>query len=459
MRSFSQASKTVDHLICIYIYLFICYYIYLVLTVLSINSLEECVRQYANYNLRSKRFYFVFLNYDYYKFSSISFEDLIGSFIPTSYYKDISSITNYAFLKNAKEEFDRNLYVTPAYERIYIALELYKEAVISALTITHNEWPESDYVRLSLPDLQYQSPSGLFTMKDSNYASQVIYYMEISSSGLNQLSPAIGETKTYEPIPYFNGISSELLNTKSIEILKRNEYAKWIGISLSILNSIIILICLIFIIQYRRKRIIVYNSPLYQYCILFGLLIGSMSVITLTIEPSINSVVCYVRINLVTFSIMFVSSLFFLKAKKYNSTKKKIIKKIHITLSSILKMFLVSYIIPLLVTLLYQFISGSHYILSLSSDDSTFLVDYYYEECSENDIFVYILFIIIKNRIITVVYIGLYLFSGLYLSFRKRKISPEFGDSMVLFLSFLVEYIFFIFYNYIIYLNFSYFSF
>lgn len=73
-------------------------------------------------------------------------------------------------------------------------------------------------------------------------------------------------------------------------------------------------------------------------------------------------------------------------------------------------------------------------------------MNYYYEECSQNDTFKYIYFIIkssIFYSIIIMIFVALFIAYGCYLSFHSRHKAAEFGDSFTLLLTYAVEYIIF----------------
>lgn len=165
-------------------------------------------------------------------------------------------------------------------------------------------------------------------MTVNNFAKRPMFFLEIENNNFIQLNPPIGETKSYNPHPFVNYFPEESENTKEVRILKINEVETWISISLCIISIIISMICLIFTIKFREKKIIKCCSSLYYYCLLFSLVVSAGSIITLTLTPNESSTLCYIRINLCLFSVVSVSSMLLSKAVKYSFSRRKKIHKV-----------------------------------------------------------------------------------------------------------------------------------
>lgn len=358
------------------------------------------MQYYIKYNLRLKRFFFINLLFDHYLLGSsdISVHSL-GSYIPISYQEEIQSASNYAFYSNAKDKLDSQFYITPYFENTYLAMQFIKLATNTAKNyISDNDpkshdndnWPSADYMRLTLPGLQYLAPSGQVTIDNNNYVKRSVFLMEIISTGFVQVNPKIGEVKSYEPVPFLEGSPSAYYNTKDIIILKRSEALQYVAVIICIINCLALIAAFIFTLKYRDKRVIKCFSTPYHYFLILALLIASGSVLTTVYSPENNSsLICYVRINLVTFSYGIVTSLLTIKARKIRKSKRREVRKIHIPILFALKIFVVNCTLPLLISLLYQTISHTEYQLQLDKDKTTFLTNTYYEECSSDDIFVY----------------------------------------------------------------------
>lgn len=412
---------------------------------------------YIKYNLRLKRFYFVNLIFDHYILGTDeAAKHTIGSYIPISYQEEIESSSNYAFYNNAKEKLDSNFYITPVFENTYLAIQFIKLAAVTAKDYisekdpkSHDEdnWPSSDYIRLTLPGLQYLAPSGQVTIDENNYVKRSVYLMEITASGFVQVNPKIGEINSYEAVAFLNGASADCYNTKDVIILKRSTPLQFIIVIFCIINCLALFAALLFTIKYRAKRVIKCFSPAFHYFLILGLLIASGTVLTTIYSPeNNNSLLCYLRINFVTLSYSIITSLLLIKTIKIKKSKRREVHKIHLHIFFMLRIFLAIYLIPLIVSVLYQAISHTEYKLKLDENETTFLTNSYYEECSDNDTFVYIIFLLLYYRAVMAIVIGMEILYGLINSIQARKKANEFLDSYMLVVSFVVEYIFFKFF-------------
>lgn len=255
---------------------------------------------------------------------------ITGSYIPIEYQQNSTYYNNYAFKERAANVLKASYFITPLYETCSTAINLYTQAVLKAKNYDTNSkyWPENEYIRLSIPDIEYNSACGVITMTINNFAKRPMFFLEIENNNFIQLNPPIGETKSYNPHPFVNYIPEECENTKEVKILKINEVETWISIALCIISIIISMVCLIFTIKYREKKIIKCCSSLYYYCLLFSLVVAAGSVITLTLTPDESSTLCYIRINLCLFAVVSVSSMLLSKAVKYSFSKRKRIHKV-----------------------------------------------------------------------------------------------------------------------------------
>lgn len=327
MKNLLSASNIYNHMISI-IYIFI--YIYIVITVLSKSNLDGCISYYIQNKLKGKRYYFLLLTYDYYRFINFDLTPITGSYVSISYHQNSTYFRNYAFKQRASSVLDSSSYISPLYENCYSSINIFKLSVEKARNYYDgNDLPGSDYIRLNIPEIEYQSPAGMITMTINNYAKRPMYLMEITGDKeFLQVHPEIGKTETYDPFPFITNLPKENENIRNVKILKRSDIEKWFAVSLCLLSIVISILCLIFTIKYRNNKIIKCSSPLYYYCLIFGLVISSCSILFLTATPTPSSIICYLRINFCLFSVIFVSSMLLVKATKYNFSKKKRIHKV-----------------------------------------------------------------------------------------------------------------------------------
>lgn len=308
--------------------------IHIVITVVSRSNFENCVEYYVAKKLVKKRFFFLILNYNYYQFIDFDLSSIAGSFLSLSYHQNSTFFRNYAFKQRATTLLDSSAYISPYYENCYSSINIFKLAVEKALEYdVGSELPGSDYVRLTIPNIQYQSPSGVITMTVNNYADRPMFLMEINgNNNFLQVNPEIGKSRSYKPYPFIVNLPKEYENIRSIEIIKRSKAINWFVFSLCLVNIVVLLLCLIYTIRFRNNRIIKCSSATYYYCLIFSLIIASISVVYLTSAPKVSSVVCYMRINSCLLSVILFSSLLFVKAAKFNFSRKKRIHKVYILL-------------------------------------------------------------------------------------------------------------------------------
>lgn len=348
MNSFRSSTTTADNII--------------VITIIKSSYFSDCLYYYNLYKLNSNRIFFVFLNFNKYLYDDNIYKYIDGSFIPTSYYENLSFTSNHAFVNSAKEQFVDNFYVSYIYTNSYCSLLVFKDAVLKALEESNEEWPNTDYIRLSLLDLKIQTPSGFITVDDTNYVEKPAYLLEILEDGkMNQVYPSNTLSIIYESKAFYNGTPEEYHNKKCFNIKNRSEIIKWICISYAILNIILELLGIIFTIYFRYNKIIKSSSIHYYIFLIIGLFIGSISIILLSLTPDKNSYICNFRVISCGLSVILVISVLMSKALKLRKFKHKRNIIMSTSLLYILKNFILSYIPIIIITLIYLTTSKSEY--------------------------------------------------------------------------------------------------
>lgn len=422
----------------IYTHIFYVYLIYIVLTYLNTEKLLPCISTYKSLNLQSKHYLFVLLNYNRYNFTSINRDDISGSFIPISYHSYITSIINTAFTETSGDSFGSSFHVSHIYENAYVASKLYQNAVQETKKYTDDEWPETDYVRLTLPGIKLTSPSGLIEILDSNYVNRSSYLMEVESDSYIQINPLLGTTETYEPIPFSSSeLAEKNRNLKDETILDYPKAYQIVNYSMCGVSFILITCCLIFTIKYRNTRLIKDMSTLYYYCLLFALYFSTGSILFFGFSHNDNSTICINRVSFTCLSLSLLSSILMAKVKKYHSLRKNKVRKIKMSLLYILKVFVIGFIIPLILDIIYVSVDAKHEYV-LSKEETNYLVNSYYRICSQNDTITYIIYII---RFIIAAYFIFYYLIAIKYAIQVRKVANEFKDTYILLTTIIVTFI------------------
>lgn len=398
-------------------------------TALTEEHLESCIPIYNKNKLNKKRVLFLFLNYNHYEFGKYNIKDLEGSFIPINYHQAITSISNTAFLKEAYNRYSRNFYVSANYEISYSSVLLFELGIQKAQERTTEEWPSNDYIRLSMKDVKYDAPSGIIQMTDTNYLIRPIYVIDIIDGiDFGQDSPLIGESVSYYPNAFLDGVPEKYITKPETKIIPKSKELRVMGYILFAVNMLIILSSVYLSFRYRKKRIIKCASPLFSYLLHYSLTLANVSVLLLVIEIDKDSTICGLRVLFSATSILQISETYCAKAIAYSSTKKRRIHKISISLIEWIKFFVIQYLPLLVIIVIYLTTSKSEYTLYFLESESTFLVSYYTEECTFSYPFV----------IIIACYIGLFLAFTLINSIKTKNIANEFNDSLFLMLSSLI---------------------
>lgn len=262
--------------------------------------------------------------------------------------------------------------------------------------------------------------------------------MEVESDSYIQINPLLGTTETYEPIPFSSSeLAEKNRNLKDEIILDYPKAYQIINYCMCGVAFILITCCLIFTIKYRNTRLIKDMSTLYYYCLLLSLYFSTGSVLDFGFSHNDNSVICMSRVIFTCLSLSLISSILMAKVKKYHSLRRNKVRKIKMSFLYILKVFVIGYIIPLILCIIYVSIDAK-YEYVLSKEETNYLVNSYYRVCSENDTISYIIYII---RFIFVGYFVIYYFFAIKYAIQVRKVANEFKDTYILLTTIIVTFI------------------
>lgn len=346
-----------------------------------------------------------------------------GSYVITSYSSVISNTASGAFQYLTKSEYQNAIQLNEVIENSYSSIYILKLAMeySASYDTSNNNLPNNDYIKLSLKYVSYDSPSGIFSIKNNNHASKNIYILRLSSDNEVQVFPSQGMEYTFDNnMTYVNNENCEF--SKNIEIYNVDQTMEYIVIGLTILNCLLCLIIGLIVYIFRRSRIMKSASPLFLFYTLISLILLSCCGNIFTQLPT-QEYICELRIWYLSLSIDFVFSIMFSKAWRIHRLfNNKELQRVKVSNTMLLKMIGMILIVQIVYLILWTTLKPSKPVLRYSSEFSTFLSDIYLQECTSS-----IPFVVIQLFVIVI----LFLWGG-KLAWGVRKASAEFNESMSL---------------------------
>lgn len=138
-----------------------------------------------------------------------------GILVPGNAFPELSIYPSiFSFYNEAYEMFSKSFVINSWFYNLYIASQLSSFGSEKARIYSNSEYPNADYLRLSIIDMQYTLPTGKVIVTKENYVQQTIFLMEITETGFIQIYPPQSTLKTVAPTPYINNYPTTGLNEK-----------------------------------------------------------------------------------------------------------------------------------------------------------------------------------------------------------------------------------------------------
>lgn len=363
----------------------------------------------------------IFLKYDPSDISSEYSTQLAGAYVVSSYAPSVSNTASGTFQYLTTSEYQNAIDLSELYETSYSTIYTWKAAVEYSKTYAETEWPDNEYIRLSLKYVSYDGPSGTSSIINNNHAKKNVYIFRLLDGDITQVYPKQGiEFTTEGKMTYIDDSTCSF--SKHLQIYEVNDVLQMVTIVLDIINTLFCLGIALIVFVFRHTKVIKSASPLFLYYTLVSLIflaaVGN-------VFPSLptNQFICELRIWGLSLAIDFVFSIMFSKAWRIHKLfNNKELARVKVSNSMLLKMIGIILMCQIIYLIIWTVVKPSKPVLTFSAGYSTYLNDVYLQECTSNIIFV----------VIQLVAIALIFLWGARLAWSVRKASAEFNESMSL---------------------------
>lgn len=197
----------------------------------------------------------------------------------------------------------------------YNSIYLWKKSLEIARSFSKEEWPNSDYVRLSTINIEIPSTTGVVSIKSNNVLISNFYLCEIGIDSSFLIYPDIKS-----PIAISTDSTMELSPDCSFGRTYKNYIYANMNILITIpfvaINFILMLSCSYLIMRYDNSKVILNSNPLFLFSVIAaGFYLAGISYIFL-IVPDSKDIVCALRVWLLCIGITLFIGAFITKVWK-----------------------------------------------------------------------------------------------------------------------------------------------